>query len=92
MSDFMDFKKLIVSLILLVVSCLYASAQFIDGAGYEDLYDSETVSAMKSHVRFLSASALEGRRAGSEGEKQAAAYVADAFKEYGVDILTPSTG
>lgn len=92
MSDFMDFKKLIVSLILLVVSCLYASAQFIDGGGYEDLYDSETVSAMKSHVRFLSASALEGRRAGSEGEKQAAAYVADAFKEYGVDILTPSTG
>ena len=48
------------------------SAQFRSGAAYEDLDDSETVAAFKSHVRTLSAAHLEGRKAGSEGEKEAA--------------------
>ena len=69
-----------------------ASAQLRSGASYEDLYDGETVSALKSHVRELSAAHLEGRKAGSDGEKAAAEYVADIFKEYGVDILSPAGG
>lgn len=68
------------------------SAQYRSGAVYEDLDDSETVAAFKSHVRMLSAASLEGRKAGSEGEKEAAEYVEQKFQEYGVDLLTPKGG
>ena len=68
------------------------SAQYRSGAAYENLDDSETVAAFKSHVRMLSAASLEGRKAGSEGEKEAAEYVEQMFKEYGVDLLTPKGG
>lgn len=89
---FMDLKKLLVLVIAFAVSSLSASAQFRDGNGYDELYDGETVSAMKSHVRTLSSAHMEGRRAGSEGEKMAAEYVTEIFKEYGVDVLTPAVG
>ena len=69
-----------------------SSAQFRNGAAYDDLYDGETVSALKSHVRELSAAHLEGRKAGSEGEKAAAEYVSSMFRKYGVDMITPSSG
>ena len=67
-------------------------AQFRDGASYEDLYDGETVAMLKSHVRELSAAHLEGRKAGSEGEKLAAAYVSETLESYGVDVLSPEEG
>lgn len=69
-----------------------ASAQFREGASYEDLYDGETVLAMKNHVRELSAAHLEGRKAGSEGEKAAAEYVTQMLRECGVDVLSPDGG
>ena len=69
-----------------------ATAQFRDDVSYDDLYDGELVAAMKSHVRELSAAHLEGRKAGSEGEKLAAEYVTQMLKEYGVDVLSPSEG
>ena len=69
-----------------------ASAQFRDRAAYDDLYDGETVSSLKSHVRELSASHLEGRKPGSEGEKAAAEYVTQVMKSYGVDVITPEDG
>ena len=47
---------------------------------------------MKNHVRYLASAMMEGRKAGSEGEKAAADYVASTFKEYGVDLLTPAGG
>ena len=72
--------------------CFVSNAQFRDGSFYEELYDSETVVTMKNHLGYLSAAHLEGRKAGSEGELLAAQYVKDAFKEYGVEILTPVTG
>ena len=87
----MILNKLISAIAVLLVS-LTASAQFRDGASYEDLYDGETVAAMKSHVRELSAAYLEGRKAGSEGEKFAAEYVTEVLKGYGVDVLSPSEG
>lgn len=71
---------------------LSLSAQYRSGNSYKDLYDSETVSAIKNHVRELSAASLEGRKAGSEGERLAADYVGKMFKEYGVDMLTPVDG
>lgn len=69
-----------------------SSAQFRSGSAYDDLYDGETVSSLKSHVRELSAAHLEGRKAGSEGEKAAAEYVASMFTKYGVDMITPPSG
>lgn len=71
---------------------LAAFSQYRDALSYEELYDSENVAAMKAHVRELSAAHLEGRKAGSEGETQAARYVESMFKEYGVDLLSPSGG
>lgn len=82
---------MIVALVALV-QCLSVSAQFRDGASYDELYDSETVAAMKTHVRELSAAHLEGRKAGSEGEKEAAIYVASKFVEYGIDLISPEEG
>lgn len=69
-----------------------AMAQFRSGSSYDELYDSETVVAMKEHVRTLSAAHLEGRLAGSEGEKEAAEYVESVFKDYGIDLITPKGG
>lgn len=81
-------------LLLTALSLVYllAGAQYRSGTAYEDLDDSEVVSALKSHVRMLSSSHLEGRKAGSEGEKEAAEYVGEMFREYGVDLLTPVDG
>ena len=83
-------RLLLISALALIPVLL--SAQFRSGSAYEDLDDSETVAAFKSHVRMLSAAHLEGRKAGSEGEKEAAQYVEQMFKEYGIDLLTPSGG
>ena len=82
---------------LFAAACLLLStalsAQFRTGSGaYDDLYDSETVHALKEHVSYLSSAALEGRKAGSEGEKDAAEYVARALEKYGVDLVSPVTG
>ena len=71
---------------------VFSSAQFRSGSAYDDLYDGETVSSLKSHVRELSAAHLEGRKAGSEGEKAAAEYVASMFTKYGVDMITSASG
>ena len=79
-------------LVLLAFMPFVMNAQFRSGMAYEDLDDSEKVSAFKSHIRTLSAAHLEGRKAGSEGEKEAAEYVEQMFREYGIDLLTPSGG
>ncbi len=77
---------------LMLLAVLPVSAQFRDGVVYDDLYDGEIVSAMKNHVRELSSAHLEGRKAGSEGEKLAAEYVASKLKEYGVDVISAESG
>lgn len=83
--------RMIVAAFMLLFPMM-VSAQFKDGAVYDDLYDGETVTALKSHVRELSSAHLEGRKAGSEGEKEAAEYVSSVFHEYGVDMITPDSG
>ena len=80
-----------ICLLALMFSLGSASAQFKSG-GYSELYDSETVASMKNHVKELSASHLQGRKAGSEGEKVAAEYVADIFRQYGLEVLTTNVG
>ncbi len=87
----MKIKGMIAAL-LMVGSAFSMSAQFRDGASYDDLYDGETVTALKTHVRELSSAHLEGRKAGSEGEKMAAEYVASMLKKYGVDVISAEGG
>ena len=82
---------MIISFVVLV-SSVAASAQYRNDVTYDDLYDGETVSALKTHIRELSSAHLEGRKAGSEGECAAAAYVEARFKEYGIDVISPAGG
>ena len=77
---------------VLIFADVVASAQFRDGNGYRELYDSENVTSFKKHLGALSSSYLEGRKAGSEGEKNAAIYVTETLKSYGVDVLSPADG
>lgn len=87
----MVMKRLTIFLLAAFTSlCSYA--QYRGGVSYSDLYDSETVTAFKSHVGELSAAHLEGRKAGSEGEALAAAYVTETLKKYGVDVISPADG
>jgi len=84
-------RFLLAAALLLLTTTL--PAQFRTGAtGYDDLYDSETVHALKEHVSFLSSAALEGRKAGSEGEKEAADYMARMLEKYGIDLISPKGG
>ena len=76
----------------LLLADVVASAQFRDRNGYQELYDSETVMSFKKHLGSLSSSYLEGRKAGSDGEKNAAIYVTETLKSYGVDVLSPAEG
>lgn len=82
----------IITILLMAFSAVDASAQFRDGSSYQDLYDSETVLSLKEHVRTLSSASMEGRRAGSQGEKDAAAYVEATFTKYGIDLVSPAGG
>ena len=74
-----------------VLSAFVAGAQ-IRGGAYEDLYDSETVSDLKEHVRVISSAMHEGRKAGSEGEKMAARYLEEFFASCEIDLLSPTGG
>ena len=61
-------------------------------AGYSDLGDSETVSAFKRHVNTIAATMMEGRKAGSEGEKMTAEYITEVLKEYDIDVISGKSG
>ncbi|MBQ6254830.1 MAG: TonB family protein [Bacteroidales bacterium] len=82
------------ALILAVAASLLmarpADAQF--RAGYSDLGDSETVTSLKRHVATISSAMMEGRKAGSEGEKMTAEYLTEVLKEYGVDVISGASG
>ena len=84
------------SAIILLVTALLPVVSFPLGAqyraGYEDLGDSETVSSFKRHISTVSAAIMEGRKAGSEGERMTAEYLTEVFKEYGLDVLSPDSG
>lgn len=76
-------------LFALLAACLVATglhAQY--RTTIEDLDDSETVRAFKEHVATLSAAQMEGRKAGSEGERMAAEYMQSQLKSFGIDILS----
>lgn len=68
-------------ILLLAIALVPSYAQY--RSGYQDLYDSETVSRLKEHVSYLASSMTEGRKAGSEGEAIAARYVSETLESYG---------
>ena len=70
----------------LILGSATAFAQY--RVSVEDLSDSETVRAFKEHVGWLSSAAMEGRKAGSEAEAEAARYVEEKFRECGIDLLS----
>lgn len=76
---------------LLLLSTLTVQAQYKDSR-LSELYESDTVSRLREHVGFLSSARLEGRKAGSEGEAEAAVYMTDAFAECGIDVLSDVEG
>lgn len=77
--------------VLLLFASLTLSAQF-RSSQLLGLDDSETVREMKEQIAFLSGAFLEGRKAGSEGEKEAAVYVTEQLESYGVDVLSGEEG
>lgn len=83
---------LISALLAVFVGALPSSAQFKNGSVYADLDASETVRAFKEHVSTISAAVMEGRKAGSEGERMTAEYVTGVFRKYGVDVLSGNDG
>ena len=52
----------------------------------------QLVKRLKTHVQALTADGLKGRKAGTEGEELAAAYVADCLQKSGVQLLCPEYG
>lgn len=74
------------------IGMIPVNAQFKNGASYADLNDSETIRAFKEHISTISAAVMEGRKAGSEGERMTAEYVTGIFKKYGVDVLSGKDG
>ena len=84
-------KRFLLSISVVLLPVL-SFGQYRDSEVYKGLYDSETGAAMREHVAELSAAVMEGRKAGSAGERDAAAYLAAKFNEYGVDLLSARDG
>ena len=87
-------KKTLASFVLMAVLAMVSiqtSAQYRTDA-LAELGDSETVKALRGHVATISSSIMEGRAAGSEGEKMTAEYVTEILKSYGVDVLSGESG
>lgn len=78
-------KKLLLAMAAALALCPALQAQYRTSLEYLD--DSETVRALKEHVAMLSSAQMEGRKAGSEGEKMSAEYLEEKLKEYGIDVL-----
>lgn len=85
-------RKFILYISAIFLPVLSVFGQYRGNDVYNGLYDSEVAAAMKEHVAELSAASLEGRKAGSEGEKIASEYVAGMFRKYGVDLLSLKDG
>lgn len=75
-----------------VFSPLHLYAQYRTDGNYSGLYDSETAASMRRHVSEIASAANQGRKAGSEGEKNAAGYLYNVLKDYGVEMLCPESG
>ncbi|MBP9997772.1 MAG: TonB family protein [Bacteroidales bacterium] len=78
-------------ILALLPCCIPVFGQY-NGSYASELNESEVVSSMREQISFLSSAALEGRKAGSEGEKEAAVYIREAFESYGLDVFSADEG
>lgn len=78
-------------MVAMLLCAMDAAAQYKD-ANYASLEDSDVVSSMKQQVAYLSSASLGGRKAGSDGEKEAAMYISGVLSSYGLDVLSGSEG
>lgn len=85
-------RKILIAAAAVLLSVAVSDAQYRYDSGYAGLFDSETVTSLKNHVKYITATQFEGRKAGSEGEKAVAGYVAEKLKAYGVEMLSPEGG
>ncbi|MBQ7194098.1 MAG: TonB family protein [Bacteroidales bacterium] len=84
-------RRILLTLTSLVLVLPLIKAQYRQ-APYASLTDSETVTAFKESVSFLASAYLDGRAAGSEGEKEAAAYLSHALESAGATLLSGKDG
>ncbi len=54
--------------------------------------DFDVAPSLKAHVDYLCSEALAGRKAGSQGEKDAATYIYNRFREAGLVMMTDISG
>lgn len=85
-------KRFFTMALLCALICTGVNAQYRQTPSYGSLYDSETVTALKSHVAMFASAQMEGRKAGSEGERLSAAYLYEELEKAGVDMLCPREG
>ena len=78
--------KRIAILLLLCLVPMAVKAQF-RSSSLDALRDSEIVTEMKEQVSYLASAMLEGRAAGSQGEKEAAEYISGILESYGLDLI-----
>lgn len=82
-------KKLLFIFLFFTPALSLAQYASLPGA---DLYESDCMHSMRQDVSYFASVALEGREAGSEGEKEAAIYLSSLFADYGVDVLSGAEG
>lgn len=83
-------RRCFLAALMLLILGVSAQAQY--KVHFSDIDDSETVASLKEHVAYISSPSKRGRAAGSDGEYETAIYVADMFKKYGVEMLSPDEG
>ena len=82
-------KRLVVILALFVPALCLAQYASLPGT---DVYESDRMYSMRQDVSYFASAALEGREAGSEGERDAAEYLTELFNNAGVDVLSGADG
>lgn len=79
--------RLIFTIPLLLVFSAVSAQQDSIAARYANMLSTDSLSA---YLHILAADSLEGRETGKEGQKKAAAFIADRFEEFGLEQLADS--
>lgn len=75
----MSFRNFLFGSLLIILTC--SSCSLSDTSSDSAEIDAEN---LKAHIQFLADDSLRGRETGTEGENEAGQYIADHFKEYGL--------
>src|SRR5688572_18051550 len=79
-SSFLNKTVVIRNSLFLLFICTFSISQ----AQKAKKADRELITNLQNHIRYLAGDSLEGRRTGTAGEKLAAQYIGNAFKEAGL--------